>query len=305
MSHDKLYLFTQIVKTMNITQTAARLGYSKAFVSKQLKQLERDLNVQLFERSTRKMRLTEIGQELYADIAPAMEQIQRSLARIEARKQKPQGVLRISAPVEFGQYLSQAVLPTFVQQYPHIWIDLELSPDKKELLSEHFDLLVRVGEVQDSSYIYRKIMDAHMGLFCAPQYAQRLKKIEDIRAFPWIAAGNEESLLGPGHRALDEIGPTVMLCRNLTSRMHMIASGAGIGLLPAFIFQAEILRGQIVPVLPEICSHPIPFGFIYAPQQYTPLKTKVFVEFVLAKLRGTGSPPVDSLACHPLETALE
>lgn len=284
---NELYLFAQIVKTLNMTQTAENLGYSKAHVSQKLKQLESRLNLKLIERSTRHMQLTEMGRELYNDIAPSFELISQAVERIEANQQKPKGVLRISAPVEFGQYLSQNLLGEFLALYPDIVIDLDLTPDRRELLSDQLDLLVRVGEVQDSSYIYRKIFETQMGVFAAPQQAHRIQKIRDVKTFKWIASGQEAALLGSEHPILNELGKTVMVCKNLTARKQLIANGVGIGLLPCFIFQKELESGEIIQVLPEVHSQNIPFGFIYASKKYTPLKIKHFVQFVVEKIGQT------------------
>lgn len=281
---DQLYVFTHIVKTLNITQSAKQLGRSKAHLSQSLKQLESRLQVKLIERSTRKLQLTERGRELYTDISGPFAEITLALERLEAQQQKPKGRLRISAPIEFGHYLSQRVLGDFLALYPDISIDLDLTPDRRDLLSDALDLLVRVGPVQDSRLIYRKIFDAHMGVFCAPQHVHRLQRLQDVGAFKWIAAGQEAELLGPEHPLLAAQGPTVLVCKNLTARKHLIADGVGIGLLPGFIFPQEIQRGEIVQVLPGVQSAPIPFGFIYASQQYTPPKIKHFVDFVIERI---------------------
>lgn len=280
-----LSLFVELAQSLNITRSAQKLGYSKAYVSQKLKQLESQLNVKLIERSTRHMQLTESGRELYDEIAPSFVLISEALERLEAQQQKPRGVLRISAPVEFGQYLSQHVLGDFLALYPEIVIELDLTPERRELLSDRFDLLVRVGEVEDSSYIYRKIFETRMGLFAAPQTAQQIQKLRDIKAFKWIASGKEAALLGEAHPLLREQGPTAMVCTNLTARKQVIASNLGVGLLPCFIFQDAIRKGEIVQVLPEVQSPPIPFGFIYASKKYTPLKIRCFVDFVRQQIQ--------------------
>ncbi|MGV3526611.1 MAG: LysR family transcriptional regulator [Candidatus Sericytochromatia bacterium] len=284
LDFDQLYVFTHIAKSLNITQSAKQLGCSKAHVSQSLKQLESRLQVKLIERSTRKLLLTERGHALYTDMSDAFAQIIQAVERLEAQQEKPKGRLRISAPIEFGHYLSQRVLGDFLARYPDVSIDLDLTPDRRDLLGDGLDLLVRVGPVQDSQLIYRKIFDAHMGVFCAPQHVHRLQRLQDVGAFKWIAAGQEAELLGPEHPLLAAQGPTVMVCKNLTARKHLIADGVGIGLLPGFIFTQEIQRGEIVQVLPDVQSAPIPFGFIYASQQYTPLKIRYFVDFVVERI---------------------
>lgn len=286
---NELYLFAHIVKTLNITQTAQQLGFSKAYVSQKLKQLESHLNVKLLERSTRNMQLTEMGRELYNAISPSFTLISEAVERLEANQEKPKGVLKISAPIEFGQYLSQNILGDFLALYPDILIELDLTPDRRDLLSDHFDLLVRVGEVKDSSYIYRKIFETQMGIFSAPQYAHRIQKVRDIKTFNWIASGQEKVLLGQAHPLFNALGKTVMVCKNLTARKEFIANGVGIGLLPCFIFQKEIEKGEIIQVLPKIHSQNIPFGFIYASNKYTPPKIKHFVHFVIQKVQANSA----------------
>src|SRR5690606_24439003 len=154
---DQLEAFLTVSETESFTTAAEVLGVSKSAVSRRVSELEERLGVRLLERTTRQIRLTELGSEYRDRLRPALLALRSAADAVRAEQVQPSGTLRISAPVDFGEaYLGQ-MCTAFVAQHPDTKIELDLSQRAVDLVGEGFDLALRAGKLRDSSLIARRL----------------------------------------------------------------------------------------------------------------------------------------------------
>ena len=161
-------MFCKAAELQGFTAAAHALGVTAAAVSRSVGRLEERLQVRLFTRTTRLIRLTDDGHSYYAECRQALAQIENAERAIHGRQAEPTGVLRISMPTTYGHYRVLPVLAAFMAQYPKIRVDVDLSNRNIEFVEEGFDLAIRLGTPQDSRLVARKLEDATLGILPHP-----------------------------------------------------------------------------------------------------------------------------------------
>jgi DNA-binding transcriptional LysR family regulator len=151
MGLDDALIFTRVVECHSFTQAAQGLGMQKSTVSRRIALLEERLGVRLLNRTTRKLRLTEVGQAYYERCRQIMLDFAEAEQAVMQLQLQPSGLLRISAPIEFGQLLLGRVLGEFMREYPQITAEVELTSRKVDPLEEAVDIAIQVGQPQDST----------------------------------------------------------------------------------------------------------------------------------------------------------
>jgi len=192
MHFDDLQVFLAVAQNNSFTAASERLNMPKASVSRAVSRLESHLGNRLFERSTRRLRLTETGQLLQEQTAPLSERLQDMLQHAAAQNDTPQGVLRIAAPYELGVFRLGNVLNQLLLRYPGLEAEVDLTSNQIDPRSQDYDIVFRVltGPLPDSSQIARRIYSIACGLYAAPSLLQRLGVIRQ-RISP---AGREYSI---------------------------------------------------------------------------------------------------------------
>jgi LysR family transcriptional regulator, regulator for bpeEF and oprC len=161
-------MFVAVARHGSFAEAARRLGMTGSAVSKQVQRLENDLGVRLFHRTTRQLSLTDEGSFLFERSAPLVEGIEEVGEMLAGRKAKPEGSLRISAPVALAQRVLKEPLTSFASHHPGIHLHVELSDRFIDLVGEGFDLAIRIGHLEDSSLVARRLSDVPMVLVGAP-----------------------------------------------------------------------------------------------------------------------------------------
>ena len=151
-----------------LRRAARRLSMTGSAVSKQVQRLENDLGARLFHRTTRQLSLTDEGSFLFERSAPLVEGIEEVGEMLAGRKVNPEGSLRISAPVALAQRVLKEPLTSFIMKHSGIHLHVELSDRFVDLVGEGFDLAIRIGHLEDSSLVARRLADVPMVLVGAP-----------------------------------------------------------------------------------------------------------------------------------------
>ena len=157
MGLDDALIFTRVVEFHSFTQAAHSLGMQKSTVSRRIALLEERLGVRLLNRTTRKLRLTEVGQAYYDRCRQIMLDFAEAEQAVMQLQQEPSGLLRITAPIEFGQLYLAEVLGDFMRLYPQITAEVELSSRTVDPLEEGVDIAITVGQPEDSTLIARRL----------------------------------------------------------------------------------------------------------------------------------------------------
>lgn len=276
-----LHLLTVLGETRSYTQAARRLGISKASVSVRIAELERAAGVPLVRRTTRSVGLTQAGQQLADETRASFDRIAQSFAGIRDLAGSPRGLVRVTAPVALGRQHVAPSLAAFLQQYPEVRLDLDLSDRFVNLAQEGFDLAVRHTQAPPDTHVAWQLCTSRSLLVASADYLRRhgtpthpsdlerhacLAYLRDAAAQSWSferASGRRSE------RVLVAIsGP--LRANNSEVLREAVLAGAGIGLLPDFSAAAQLASGELVPVLPQWR----PLGFfgdgIYAIRPWAP-----------------------------------
>lgn len=286
ISADDYILFATIVERESLVRAAEHLGMPKATVSRRLANLEAALGQRLLLRTTRRLTLTEFGQELLDHCRRVAEEVAITRDFVRSQETQPHGRLRISMPDDYARHSIARALATFIEAYPEIQIELDLSPRPVDLIGERFDLAIRMGALEnDATLVARKIGEQHFGLYASPIYLALHRppgQPDDLlrhvsvrllaangRAIQWTLLRGKARWEGiaPGRLALNSPGVI----------QQLLLEGAGIGALPDQFAQEDVRLKRLVRVLPEWCLPSVPVWAVMPMRRYLPAKTRAFL----------------------------
>ena len=290
MDFNQYRAFVTVVQSGSFTRAAELLRSQKARISKQISDLEAELGVRLLERTTRSLRLTEVGREIYersVGILAAVEDTQRVAQAVHG---EPHGQLRITMPLEFGLLIGFEWVRAVLDAHPQLAIEVESSSRIVDLVHEGFDLAIRVGPLADSRLAARKLGDLHYGLYAAPAYLQR-------RGIPMhIAelAHHELILFAPGGKPaalrirhgedaiyLGAVPPRLRVDSRYAQHSAAL-SGLGIAENLCLIAEPDLAAGRLVQVLREVRPPTVPVHAVFPSHRFLTPKVRAFVEYAKA-----------------------
>lgn len=286
MGLDDALIFTRVVECHSFTQAAQGLGMQKSTVSRRIALLEERLGVRLLNRTTRKLRLTEVGQAYYERCRQIMLDFAEAEQAVMQLQLAPAGLLRITAPIEFGQLFLGQVLGDFMRQYPQISAEVELTSRHVDPVEEGVDIAILVGTPQDSTLIARKVFETSRRLYASPDYLAQHgtpQTVDELATHRAILLPNDSPrywpLLG------ESIGcQRVLSCNNITFAREAALAGAGIAGLPIMISELAVQQGRLLELLPQAS---LPVGELYAvypSRRFQAMKVKTFLDFLMRAL---------------------
>jgi DNA-binding transcriptional LysR family regulator len=287
--------FVSVVKHGGFSAAAGHLGISRAIISKRIQDLETELGARLFNRTTRTVALTNVGQD-YCDFCNRiLEEIEQSDNSIRNIQSEPEGALRVLVPNAFGiTYISPAVL-AFTKIYPRVRINLTLSDNTSEtsdFFASGFDIIIRLSEVRSSSVIGRRLGLISWQLCASPSYVKRNKRVRDPADL-----GDHNCFVHTQH-APDNIWRFrvdkdeerkevhVKVAGTLSANSVLVLrestlGGSGIAVLPTYICDADLRRKKLVRLLPDHILLPErPLYVLYPDRRYVPWRVRLFVRFL-------------------------
>lgn len=296
MDLNEISVFLQVVQTGSFTQAARKLGMPNSTVSSKVSSLERRLGVTLIQRTTRRLQVTPAGQAYFKRCIQGLEEIQAAELEIASIQGEPQGLLRLTAPVELGSEVLPDLISGFIKKYPKVSVEVLLSDRRIDLLAESVDLAIRAGELKDSSLIAKKLGSAYFAPFASPKYLKArgpLKHPRELRAHECVQftpLGSEDWRLTSAKGSLHVSVPGRILINDLNMVKRMATAGVGIALLPVFFCLAEIRAGKLTRVLPEWSTGEGPVHFVYPAQKFVMPKLSRFIEFATEPIRRSLAP---------------
>ena len=286
-------IFVAVARHGSFAEAARRLGMTGSAVSKQVQRLENDLGVRLFHRTTRQLSLTDEGLFLFERSAPLVEGIEEVGEMLAGRQAKPGGSLRLSAPLALAQRLLKEPLASFASHHPDINLHVELSDRFVDLVGEGFDLAIRIGHLEDSSLIARRLANVPMILVGAPillaQYGTP-QSAEDLVKIPFIHYASERVVqrlkLQKGNEEPIQINTQGRLSTNNDQMMVSFArAGQGLIMLPKFMVKTELDNDSLREVLPLYRLYPERKIYAIFPHgRHLPLKTRALIDFLVDEL---------------------
>ncbi len=269
-----------------------KLGLSRVQVSRLVTALEDHLGAQLLVRTTRTMALTEAGQVFVERARVLVDDMAEAEAAAGDLTGELKGLLQINAPMTFGVSHIAPAISDFMRLHPDITMSLNLNDRFVDPYEEGFDITLRIGDLQPSSLIARKICPIRRLMCASPAYLENRGRprtpadLSDHAILHYGHVGNEMHwpLRGLGNSNRLAVSP--VLCSNNGDVLKLASmAGQGIALLPAFIAADELAGGTLVPVLEGFEPAPIALHAIYPPDRYRPAKTRVFVDFLTGRFQ--------------------
>ncbi|WP_417455442.1 LysR family transcriptional regulator [Kiloniella sp.] len=294
-SMNAIPVFVAVVEEGSFAAAARRLGVTKSAVSKRISLLEAHLGVQLLHRSTRKLSLSEAGEQYFAHAIQSLAAAQDAADAVAQLQGAPQGRLRINTPMSFGRLHIAPLIPDFLAAYPGVGVDMVMDDRVVDMVEGGFDLAIRVRTLEDSALIARKLAPCHNLLCAAPSYLKKHgtpKHPHDLQKHNCLqyAYANkihtwrfEETNNGDVIN-LDVTGSYQV--NNSEALREALVAGVGIARLPTFIAGADITAGRLVPLLPD---YKLPSQIIYAvfpERRHLPAKVRVFIDYLVEKIGG-------------------
>ena len=291
MDLNEIAVFIQVVQSLSFSAAAKKLGMPNSTVSHKVSSLEQRLGVTLIQRTTRKLNITPAGQMYYKKCMLGMETFAAAEQELASIQEEPNGLLRITAPVELGKSVLPGIVSKYVSKYPKVRVEIILGGRRMDLLSESVDLAIRVGVLQDSTLIAKKIGSPHFAPFASPKYL----KNRDLPLHPRDLRHHDSIIFTPaGLEEVKLVGPKGSFNAALTSKIivndldavkDLVLMGEGIGFMQSFFCGPEIKSGKLVRLLPEWRSEQTPVHFVYPAQRFVSPKLKAFMEMALEPLK--------------------
>ncbi len=284
-----LPVFVEVVRQGSFTAAATQLGLPKSTVSRRVARLERELGATLLVRTTRQLRLTEAGADLFEDAAPALDRLDEAARSLRERQRVPRGTLRITAPIDLGHDWLAEVITTFVERFPAVRVEVNLTNRIVDLVGERFDCAIRAGRLRDTTtLVARKMGGSRFGLFASPQYLARRgvpEALADLATHECVLFRASEcrstwKLDGPSGEEPVEVRGLVS-ADDFSFLRSAVRAGAGIGMLPTVGLDLD----ELVRVLPAYSVEGGAAYFVYPRARQVPAKTLAFRDHVLEAYR--------------------
>lgn len=278
-----------VVESHSFTASSDRLGISKALVSKYVGQVEKSLGVRLFNRTTRQLALTDAGRSYYEHALSLIDQFSNMVDTVTGEQSSPRGILRISAPVTFGEITLAPALPKFTQQYPDLKIELHLTNSAMNMLEEGIDVRLRIGSVDDSNMIARHIRTFPLVICASPHYLMQRgtpNKPEQLADHSCIIDSNFRigkqwpMISAKGNAHTITVNSQVSVNSPNAAQQVAIAHG-GIAMIPEFIVEKALNDGLLQRVLPSYTTLEFGLHAIYPHRKYVPRRVRCFIDFAL------------------------
>jgi DNA-binding transcriptional LysR family regulator len=293
MDLNLLSAFVVVAEASSFSAAAKKLGVMRSSVSRSVAALEQQLGVQLFSRTTRQVSMTSAGRTLYAKVAPHLASLGDAVSTLPEREELPSGTVCISAPYDIGALLLPAVLAAFSLRYPGVQLDMRLSNRTIDLVSEGFDVALRVLRPRrgDSPLVARKLTDIEMNAFGSPMYLARAgtpRSVEEAANHTWVSF-TERKFVG-ALAPLAKVKPR-WTGDDFVFVGNAVVAGIGLGLLPTFLVRDHIAAGTVVRVLPRVSVIAGSLYLVYPPTRQLPRKVSALRDFL-----------VEHFAANPLTT---
>ena len=178
-----LEIFARVVTAGNMSAAGREMGLSPAVVSKRISHLEERLGARLFQRTTRQLTLTEAGQGFYDRVVNILAGIEEAEAYVTRRNTIPRGTLKVTLPTAFGRMHIAPYMAEFLEQYPDMRLDLELSDNFVDIVGEGYDAAIRIAELEDSSLVARKLAPSHRVICASPSYLSKMGKPDSLHQY--------------------------------------------------------------------------------------------------------------------------
>ncbi|MBK0325872.1 LysR family transcriptional regulator [Rhodobacteraceae bacterium F11138] len=281
--------FANVVDQGGFTDAAKKMGISKSAVSKHVSSLEARLGARLLNRTTRRVNPTEIGLAYYDRARRLLNDAGEADALVTSMQSEPSGLLRISVATDFGVNHLSPTLSEFLTDFPEITVNMVLNNRYVELISEGFDLAVRIGDLEDSTLRARKLTETTKRMIAAPSYFERYgrpQKIDDLNEHKLLHYSNQPSgnvwkLTAPSGEKRQVRTAGWLSVNDGQSLLNAAIAGLGIAYLPSYLYAQALRDGMVEDAIPTLPVESQGIYAVYPPGRFTQPKVRAFIDFLV------------------------
>jgi len=287
-----LAIFVKVAERKSFVRAAADLGITQSGVSNAIKRLEEATGTRLLARTTRRVNLTEDGAAFFERCRQALAEIEEAEHVLREARLTPSGNLRVDMSVAFGRLKLVPLLGLFAARYPGIRLSLSFTDRYVDLIDEGIDVCARLGVLQDSSLIARRLTEAQFRVAGTPDYFAKHgkpKTPEDLANHNCLAFTYRDSRLIRDWRFVVDGAETALTPRGTMSfsdggaLCEAACAGYGLAQLHQYYLDSEIARGKLIAVLDKFKPEPTPIWLVYPPTRHLTPKVRAFVDFMTAQ----------------------
>ncbi|MFJ4139101.1 LysR family transcriptional regulator [Pseudomonas fragi] len=290
----EMVVFVKVVEAGSFSAAARQLGSSPSAVSRSIARLEKALAIRLLQRTTRKLRLSDAGEEVFRrcrEMAGAAQAVMDLSGRFT---REAEGLIRVSVPKAVGRYVIHPHMPEFLRRYPKVDVQLILEDRYVDLIDDNVDLSIRITDEPPPGLVGRELFPIEHLLCATPQYLAEQgvpQQPEDLREHSCIVLGETPAdarwKFRQGSKSVT-VGVRGRYAANHTGvRLDAVLQGIGIGSLPYFTARQALEEGRVIQVLPEwdfIASYHGGVWLLQTPTRYLQPKLRVFIDFLVERL---------------------
>ncbi|PFH28856.1 LysR family transcriptional regulator [Burkholderia sp. JKS000303] len=278
-------LFVEVVKARGFRSAAQALGMPNSTLSRRIGALEKAIGLRLLHRTTRRIELTEAGQLYFERCKRIVDDARLAHEQLGEWLAEPTGVLRASFPVDFAVLYLTPLIVEFANRYPQLTFDFELTSRRVDLVSEPFDVAIRMGESADSQLVARRLATFRNHLYASPRYLERAgepREPDDLRRHECLSVRrNDVWVLNDGRRRV-EVPVGARYNVNSVGMIRQLAvHEGGIVRLPEAVVADDVAAGRLRRVLPGWEGAPVPV-YAMTETRLLPAKTQHFIAFLRA-----------------------
>ena len=291
MDLNEIAVFIKVVQSGSFSGAARALNLPNSTVSFKISSLEKRLGITLIQRTTRKLNITPLGEAYYKRCLISLEEINAAEAEITSIQSEPQGLLRITAPIDIGSNVLPIIVSSYMKKFPKVRVEVILSDRRVDLLSESVDLAIRAGELKDSTLIAKRVGSTYFIMVASAKYLKlngiptHPRELIKHKCLQFTSNGVDTwKLVGP-KGSLNVSVPGRVLVNHFEMIKLMASMDDGIAYLPITAVHEELKSGKLIRVLPEWRSELAPVHFVYPAQKFVTPKLSSFIEHANAALK--------------------
>ena len=294
---EELVAFLRVMETGTLTAAAAQLNLSKSVISRRIQKLESALKIELFHRSRRLMRPTEVALELHQQMQPLVQEIQKTVEAATTDKECLTGHLRVTVPVMFGVMFLNQIVAEFGRLHPRLHVTLDLDNKRVDLTQSPYDVAIRVGMPGDSSLRARKLGICERVVCCSPEYSKKhgmpvsIAELSAHESIDYTYVQASQLWQFENRSAPDDVAVPIrtrmrsrIASNNGAAIREAAIAGLGLAILPAYFVASDIREGKLLVVLPH--EKPVPAGVyaMYPMTRHVAPKVRAFIDYLVGTL---------------------
>lgn len=291
-----MQVFVRVVETGSLTRAADALGLSAPSVVRSLAALEREIGVRLLHRTTRRSSLSDEGREYYERCRRAIAAVEEADASMSARRAKPEGRMRLTAPVTYGRLHVAPVVSEFLEKYPQVAVDLLLLDRVVDLVEEGIDCALRIGRLPESTLVARPLGETRRVVCASPPYLKR----HGVPANPSDLVGHR-CIQFAGLSATDEWGFSgrpaqrvairpILRTNQMDAALDACLRSRGCGMFLLYQVETPLREGRLRRLLADFEPPPLPIQIVYPHARLLSPNVRAFVDLAIARLQSGAGP---------------